>query len=86
MGYKLAGCDIVGNVVIDPKINAIYKVNHNPKYSYCMDIRDFNALPKNQLPSELFNLVDGSPPCSTFSMCGSRKRFWGVEKKFKESK
>lgn len=37
-------------------------------------------------PEELYNLdiLDGSPPCSTFSMSGLREDAWGKEKKFKE--
>lgn len=86
MGYKLAGCEVIGNVEIDPKINEIYKANHKPKYSYCMDIRDFNKIPNEELPRELFELdiLDGSPPCSTFSMSGIRERAWGVNKVFHE--
>lgn len=86
MGYKLAGCEVIGNVEIDPKINEIYKANHSPKYSYCMDIRAFNNIPNEELPRELFELdiLDGSPPCSTFSMSGIRERAWGVNKVFHE--
>lgn len=86
MGYKLAGCDVVGNVEIDEKMNELYKLNHSPKYNYCMDIRDFNSIPNEGLPDELFNLdiLDGSPPCTTFSMTGNREKSWGVKKKFRE--
>lgn len=28
------------NVEIDPKINAMYVKNHQPKFNYCMDLRD----------------------------------------------
>lgn len=86
MGYKLAGCDVIGCCEIDPKINKVYVANHKPKYNYVMDIRDFNKLPNNELPPELFNLdiLDGSPPCTTFSMAGEREKNWGVVKKFKE--
>ena len=72
-GYKLAGYDLLGNVEIDDKINSMYVKNHRPKYNYHMDIRDFNKL--KILPRELYNLdiLDGSPPCSTFSMAGIRK-------------
>lgn len=86
MGYKLAGCDVIGNVEIDEKMNELYKLNHNPKYNYCMDIRDFNSIPNEELPEELFNLdiLDGSPPCTTFSMAGNREKSWGVKKKFRE--
>ena len=86
MGYKLAGCDVIGNVEIDEKMNELYKLNHNPKYNYCMDIRDFNNIPNEELPEELFNLdiLDGSPPCTTFSMAGDREKTWGKKKKFRE--
>ena len=84
MGYKLAGFDVVGNVEIDKKINDMYCKNNKPRYSFCMDIRDF--LKKEDLPDELFNLdiLDGSPPCSTFSMAGQREGAWNKEKKFRE--
>lgn len=86
MGYKLAGCDVIGCCEIDPKMNEIYRKNHNPKYNYLMDIREFNKIPKGELPEELFNLdiLDGSPPCTTFSMAGEREESWGKKKKFRE--
>lgn len=86
MGYKLAGCDVLGCVEIDPKMNEIYVKNHHPKYNYCMDLREFNKLPNEELPPELFNLdiLDGSPPCTTFSMAGDREDSWGKKKKFRE--
>ena len=86
MGYKLAGCDVIGNVEIDEKMNELYKLNHNPKYNYCMDIRDFNSIPDEELPEELFNLdiLDGSPPCTTFSMAGQRERSLGARKRNSE--
>lgn len=84
MGYKLAGCDVIGDCEIDPKMNEIYVKNHKPKYNYLMDIREFNKL--IDLPSELYNLdiLDGSPPCTTFSMAGKREEGWGKRKKFRE--
>lgn len=86
MGYKLAGCEVIGCVEIDPKINEIYVKNHHPKYNFCMDLREFNKIPDESLPSELFNLdiLDGSPPCTTFSMAGEREDSWGKKKKFRE--
>ena len=86
MGYKLAGCDVIGCCEIDPKMNKMYTENHKPKYNYLMDIRKFNELPDDELPKELFNLdiLDGSPPCTTFSMAGDREDSWGKKKKFRE--
>ena len=84
MGYKLAGYNHLGGVEIDPKLAKIYKANHNPKYFYLEDIREFNK--RDDLPEELYNLdlLDGSPPCSTFSMAGSREDGWSKKKKFRE--
>ena len=86
MGYKLAGFDVIGNCEIDPKINKIYVRNNHPIYNYEMDIRDFLKIPDVELPKDLYNLdiLDGSPPCSTFSMAGSRENAWGKEKVFRE--
>lgn len=84
MGYKLAGFDVVGCCEIDPEMMKLYKANNHPKYSYLMDIRDF--VEEKQFPDDLKNLdiLDGSPPCSVFSMAGSREDGWNVEKTFRE--
>ena len=84
MGYKLAGYTVLGNVEIDPEMEAVYQENHHPRFSYEMDIRDFNLL--EEYPAELMNLdiLDGSPPCSVFSTSGGREKGWNVEKVFRE--
>lgn len=86
MGYKLAGYEVLGGVEIDPEMMEIYRANHNPKHSYLMGVQKFRDVPDAELPSELFNLdiLDGSPPCSSFSMSGSREKAWGEKKKFRE--
>lgn len=85
MGYKLAGYDVIGCNEIDPRMMKCYTANHHPKYSYCEDIRTFKL--RKDLPEELYQLdiLDGSPPCSSFStVAGSREKGWGKEKKFRE--
>ena len=84
MGYKLAGFDHLGGVEIDKPIAEVYNENHHPKYLFNEDIRDFRK--RNDIPKELYDLdiLDGSPPCSTFSTAGSREEAWGVKKKFRE--
>ncbi|WP_234188727.1 DNA cytosine methyltransferase [Bacteroides ovatus] len=84
MGYKIAGYDVIGCNEIDPRMMKCYETNHHPQYSYLEDIRDF--VRRKNLPEELYKLdiLDGSPPCSTFSMSGLREDAWGKEKKFKE--
>lgn len=86
MGYKLAGYDVIGGVEIDPEMMKIYRTNHSPKHSFLMGVQEFNKMPKDKIPAELFDLdiLDGSPPCSSFSMSGSREKAWGEKKKFRE--
>lgn len=86
MGYKLAGCTVLGGVEIDPRMMKVYRANHHPKHSYLMDVRAFNETPDTDLPEELFNLdiLDGSPPCTSFSLAGNREDDWGKAKKFRE--
>ena len=84
MGYKLAGFDVIGCNEIDAKMMEAYKANHNPKFSYLESITTFKN--RKDLPKELYNLdiLDGSPPCSSFSITGNREKDWGKEKKFRE--
>jgi len=84
MGYKLAGFDVIGCNEIDPKMMGAYVANHNPAHPYLEPIQTFKN--RDDLPQELYDLdiLDGSPPCSSFSMAGNREKDWGKEKKFRE--
>lgn len=84
MGYKLAGFDVLGFNEIDKKMASAYIKNHNPKYQFIEPIQDFKN--RKDLPKELYNLdiLDGSPPCSSFSMAGNREKDWGKNKQFRE--
>jgi DNA (cytosine-5)-methyltransferase 1 len=55
-----------------------------PKYSYLEPIQTFKL--REDLPQELYELdiLDGSPPCSSFSMAGNREKDWGKDKVFRE--
>lgn len=77
MGYKLAGFNHLGGVEFTEHYSKIYKANHNPKYFYLEDIREFNK--REDLPKELYELdiLDGSPPCAAFSTSGAREKLWG---------
>ena len=83
MGYKLAGYELLGDCEIDKKINDMYLSNFKVKYNFCMGVQD---LIYQDLPKELYDIdiLDGSPPCSTFSTNGKREKDWGKEKYFRE--
>lgn len=84
MGYKLAGFHHLGGVEIDPKVAEVYRHNHRPDMMFVEDLRKFNR--RDDLPAALYDLdvLDGSPPCTSFSMAGSREKAWGKRKQFRE--
>jgi DNA (cytosine-5)-methyltransferase 1 len=84
MGYKLAGFNVIGCLEIDPRVLDVYKENINSRHCFCEGIQTFKN--RNNLPKELYNLtiLDGSPPCSSFTNTGKREKDWGKLKKFRE--
>ena len=44
MGYKLAGCEMLGCCEIDPRMNEVYVRNHNPMISYRMNYSNWTFL------------------------------------------
>lgn len=86
MGYKLAGFDHLGGVELTEHYSRIYRKNHAPKYFFTEDIRRWNL--RDDLPEELFgiDLLDGSPPCASFSTAGKREKLWGRTKTYEGHK
>lgn len=80
MGYKLAGYDVIAANDIDPQMAKVYKANHNPKQFFLCGIKEL--LGRDDLPQ--VDVLDGSPPCSVFSMAGSRESAWQKDKMFRE--
>tara|TARA_R110002110_G_scaffold86024_5_gene224499 strand:+ start:3019 stop:4005 length:987 start_codon:yes stop_codon:yes gene_type:complete len=68
----------------------VYKANSSQKtYLDDRDIRDINAdeiLERVGLERGEIDLLDGSPPCSSFSPVGKLEEGWGKVKKYSESK
>lgn len=91
MGYKLAGFNVLGGCEIDPDMADLYEANLHPKMMFRLPIQEFRkkqhleglGVNTKQL---LYNLdvLDGSPPCSVFSMSGKREDDWGKERAFTE--
>lgn len=82
MGYKRAGYDVVLANDIDAEMAWHYKTNLHPRDHILCPIKDL--APK--LPADVFgiDLLDGSPPCSSFSTAGNREKDWGKKKHFRE--
>lgn len=85
MGYRLAGYKVIGFNELDGRQANQYITNlGTPEFQYIEDIRSFRS--RDNLPKGLFeiDILDGSPPCTTFSTIGQRQKACGIEKKFKE--
>lgn len=83
MGYKLNGLHVKWVNDIDPQMQKIYVENHHPDNYYLCDIRELaSKIPKDIIGK--VDILDGSPPCSSFSMAGNREKDWGKKKVFKE--
>lgn len=80
MGYKLAGFEVVGFCEIDRQMSDLYVKNLGSPNPFVMPIQQLKSF---DIDFE-FDVLDGSPPCSSFSMAGNREKDWGKKKKFRE--
>ena len=71
IGYKLAGGKIALANEIDPDAVSTYKRNH-PKTRMIAD--DIKNLTDQQIDLDDIDILDGSPPCITFSVARAKKR------------
>ena len=88
-GYKLAGGEILAvNEFVDAALET-YHANYPNTPSLTGDIKDLTGqdfLDLTGLKKGELDLLDGSPPCSAFSISGSREKGWDKEKKYSEDK
>lgn len=87
MGYKRAGFRVIGCCEIGKRALDVYRKNPHPEHPVLADLRDFSrTLRDDGVPEWLreMDVLDGSPPCSTFSLPGSREKARGEEKALKE--
>ena len=84
-GYRLAGGKVLAINEFIPNAYQCYEKNYTDTHIFKGDIRELrgetilNAL--NLKKGEL-DILDGSPPCSSFSMAGKREKNWGKVKKY----
>jgi len=87
LGYKMAGFKVVWASEFIEAAQATYRANHPDTILDCRDIRTvkpeevLNAL---GMKSGQLDLLDGSPPCASFSTAGKREAGWGKVKKYSD--
>jgi DNA (cytosine-5)-methyltransferase 1 len=90
LGYRMAGCRVIYANEFVELATRTYKKNC-PDYTI-IDSRNVRSIePESVLqqinlqPGEL-DILDGSPPCSSFSTAGKREKGWGKVKQYGASK
>jgi DNA (cytosine-5)-methyltransferase 1 len=66
----------------------VYKANHPDSILDTRDIREVEAddiLSAIGMRAGDLDLLDGSPPCASFSVVGKREQAWGKEKQYSET-
>jgi len=78
LGYRLSGYEVIYANEIDPKAHPIYKDNHTTYLDKraIRQIKPKDILNQTGLKCGELDLLDGSPPCTVFSMAGSREKKW----------
>lgn len=88
-GYRMAGGKILAINEFVEKAQESYKANYPSTYIFKEDVRELTGeiiLKTLNLKKGELDILDGSPPCSAFSMCGIREKGWGKEKKYSDNK
>lgn len=89
LGYKLAGYNVLSALEFIPNAYNTYKANFPSTIVIEKDIRDINGqyiLNLSNIKKYELDILDGSPPCSDFSINGKREKGWGLVKNYSSTK
>jgi DNA (cytosine-5)-methyltransferase 1 len=89
LGYRMAGCTVLGASEFVPAAYEVYKLNASPVTKvWTDDIREMDGM---QMLTDVglgvgeLDILDGSPPCAAFSTAGKRSEGWGKVKKYSDT-
>ena len=88
LGYRMAGFKVVWASEFIPAAAEVYRANHPHTILDTRDIRKVEAqdiLAATGLKVGELDLLDGSPPCASFSTAGKREKHWGKAKKYSDT-
>jgi DNA (cytosine-5)-methyltransferase 1 len=86
-GHKYAGFNMLYSNEFVPEAVTTYKANHPGTFVDSCDIRKINPqeiLDIIDMKVGELDLLDGSPPCCSFSVAGKREEGWGKERDYSE--
>jgi DNA (cytosine-5)-methyltransferase 1 len=88
LGYELAGFDLLWANEFVEEARTTYAANHPHVHLDGRDIRKVSGaeiLETIGLKRGELDLLEGSPPCASFSRAGSKEKGWGVVKKYSDT-
>jgi DNA (cytosine-5)-methyltransferase 1 len=88
LGYKMAGFRVLWASEFIPAAQDTYRANHPQTILDTRDIRIVQAgdvLKAIGIKVGQLDLLDGSPPCASFSTAGKREAGWGKVKKYSDT-
>lgn len=89
LGYKMSGYDVVLANEFLPAAQEVYELNKSPHTILDKgDIRNISGdslLTRVGLEKGELDILDGSPPCASFSTAGNREKDWGEIKSYSDT-
>jgi DNA (cytosine-5)-methyltransferase 1 len=88
IGYRLSGGNVLAINEFIPSAYECYAKNYPETKIFTNDIRGLNGemiLSAIGLNVGELDILDGSPPCASFSVAGIREEGWGIEKKYSDT-
>lgn len=89
LGYRMAGCKVVWANEFIPAARDTYRANFPNTPVDGRDIRlvkGVDILNATGLQRGELDILDGSPPCASFSTAGKRQKLWGQVKAYSDTK
>lgn len=89
LGYKMAGFKVLWASEFVPAAQEVYRLNHDGTF---LDTRDIRQVQPEEILAQIgmrpgdLDLLDGSPPCASFSTAGKREKGWGEVKKYSDTR
>ena len=89
LGFEMAGFKVIWASEFIPAAQEVYRLNHPDVHLNTQDIRDVtpeSILATVGLRTGEVDVLEGSPPCASFSMVGNRAKDWGKVKPYSDTK
>lgn len=85
LGFKLAGYRVLWASEFVPEAQKTYRANHLTTHLDTSDIRAVTAQTIRSVIGDLdVDVLEGSPPCASFSTAGKQQQGWGKVRKYSD--